>query len=163
MRGGTYAGQPVNVANFADVFYNIASDQDPVSAQRVRTEVLSSSGFSVEEVGVMEGITRARVAGVPERYLDKVADALRDPNAIQMFEAQLGDKNLSQFVLEASDMWFRGALTTDLQVQSEMRDYALGLFKSGMQPNEIKDTLQQHMSTAYYNDRFHCQRIKSSQ
>lgn len=156
LRGGTYAGRPVNIENFADVIFNIAANQDPVNAQRTRTEILSSSGFSVEEVGILEGVSRARLAGVPSEYLDDVAAALRDGSRNkETFEASLDGRTVAEFVMEASDMWVGGGrLTSDLGVQTEMQDYALGLFVSGMQPKQIRDTLRQHMSTAYYTDRF---------
>ena len=156
LRGGTYAGRPVDIENFSDVIFNIAANQDPVNAQRTRTEILSSSGFSVEEVGILEGISRARLAGVPSEYLDDVAASLRDGSRNkETLQASLGGKTVAEFVMEASDMWVGGGrLTADLGVQTEMQDYALGLFKSGMQPKQIRDTLRQHMSTAYYTDTF---------
>jgi len=156
LRGGTYAGRAVDIENFSDVIFNIAANQDPVNAQRTRTEILSSSGFSVEEVGILEGISRARLAGVPSEYLDDVAASLRDGSRNkETFQASLDGKTVAEFVMEASDMWVGGGrLTADLGVQTEMQDYALGLFKSGMQPKQIRDTLRQHMSTAYYTDSF---------
>ena len=155
IRGGRYAGKPIDIENFADVVFNIAADQDPQSAQRVRTEILVSAGFKEREVGVFEGIVRAREAGVPSNYLDDVAEALRSQDQVQnTFEASAGT-TLADFVMDASDMWFKGdRLTSDLQIQREMQEYALGLYQSGMRLGDIKTTIQQHMSDAYYSDSF---------
>ena len=155
IRGGRYAGKPIDIENFADVVFNIAADQDPQSAQRVRTEILVSAGFTEREVGVFEGIVRAREAGVPSNYLDDVAEALRSQDQVQnTFEASAGT-TLADFVMDASDMWFKGdRLTGDLQIQREMQEYALGLYQSGMRLGNIKTTIQQHMSDAYYSDSF---------
>ena len=155
MYGTEYGGRLVNINELAEVMTYIGGGQDVMSAQQVRSSMLSNSGFTMEEVGVMEGAMTARLQGIPSEYMPNVIEGLRNTRLTdELFEAQTG-KNFATVVLKATDTWFSGGrFTTDLSLQKGMISYARGLFLAGRSEQEIDSIVGNFVSESFYSDKF---------
>ena len=155
MYGTEYGGKLVNINELAEVMTYIGGGQDVMSAQQVRSSMLSNSGFTMEEVGVIEGAMTARLQGIPSEYMPKVVEGLRNTRLTdELFETQTG-KNFATVVSKATDTWFSGGtFTTDLSLQKGMISYARGLFLAGRSEKEIDSIVGNFVSEFFYSDRF---------
>ena len=155
LRGGSYGGLPVNINEFGEVLSFIGGNQDITSAERIRSDIFSNSGFSMEEAGVLEGIIGARLLGVPSEYMSKVVEGLNNARITDdAFDAQTGE-SLASFVLNSSDTWFSfGKFTKDINLQKDLISYARGLFISGKTSEQIDGIIGNFVEQAFYKDNF---------
>lgn len=155
LRGAEYGGKLVNINDLAEVMTYIGGGQDAISAQQVRSSMLTNSGFDMTEVGIIEGVMNARLLGVPSEYMPRIIEGLRDAKLTdELFETQTG-KNFATVVLKATDTWFSGGkFTTDLNLQKEMISFARGLFLAGRSEKEIDSIVGNFVSESFYSDNF---------